>query len=177
MKLQQATKSNVKLKIGLSGASGSGKTYSALLLAYGMTKDWSNIAVIDTENGSSNLYAHLGPFHVYRLEPPYSPTRYIEAIRACENASMEVLIIDSITHEWKGAGGCLDMYSKAGGGFQDWAKLTPRHQAFIDAILQSTAHVITTVRSKTDYSMDAGPNGTVITSRPARYTALCPEEG
>ena len=72
---------------------------------------------------------------------------------------MEVIIVDSITHEWNGKGGCLELHEKLGGRFQDWAKITPRHQNFIDAILGSKCHVITTVRRKTDYSMDRDRNG------------------
>jgi hypothetical protein len=159
MQLQQAQRNQVKLRLGLSGASGFGKSYSALLLAYGITNDWSKIAIICTENNSASLYAHLGPFNVLSLNEPYSPERYIEAIRTCEKANMKVIIIDSITHEWNGKGGCLQIHEQLGGTFQMWAKVTPRHQAFIDAILKSTAHVITTVRSKIDYSMDLGSNG------------------
>ena len=159
MKLQQAQRHQVKLRLGLSGASGFGKTYSALLLAYGITNDWSKIAIIDTENNSASLYAHLGNFNVLSLNEPYSPERYVEAIKTCEKASMEVIIIDSITHEWNGKGGCLQIHEQLGGRFQDWARLTPRHQAFIDAILQSNCHIITTVRRKTDYSLDMNSNG------------------
>ncbi|WP_299097950.1 AAA family ATPase [uncultured Winogradskyella sp.] len=159
MKLQQAKRHQVKLRLGLSGASGFGKSMSALLLAYGITNDWSKIAVIDTENGSASLYSHLGNYNVLSLTEPFSPERYIEAIKTCENASIEVIIIDSITHEWSGKGGCLQIHEQLGGRFQDWAKLTPRHQAFIDAILQSKCHIITTVRKKIDYSMDRDSSG------------------
>jgi hypothetical protein len=159
MKLQQARRNEVKLRLGLSGASGFGKTYSALLLAYGITNDWSKIAIIDTENNSANLYAHLGSFNVLPLNEPYTPEQYINALKTCEKASMEVIIIDSITHEWQGKGGCLQIHEQLGGRFQDWAKVSPRHQAFIDAILQCTCHVVTTVRSKIDYSMDSSSNG------------------
>lgn len=159
MKLQQAKKEQVKLRIGLSGASGFGKTYSALLLAYGITNDWSKIAVIDTENGSANLYAELGNYNTVALHAPYAPERYIEAIELCEKAQIEVVVIDSITHEWSGTGGCLQIQEQLGGRFQDWAKVTPRHQAFIDKILQSNCHIITTVRRKIDYSLDVNSNG------------------
>ncbi|WP_338732134.1 AAA family ATPase [Mangrovimonas cancribranchiae] len=159
MKLLKVKKSNVKLRIGLSGASGFGKTYSALLLAHGITSDWSKVAVIDTENGSANLYSDLGDFNVLELDAPYSPERYITAIETCEKANIEVIIIDSISHEWNGKGGCLQIQEQLGGRFQDWAKVTPRHQAFIDKILESTSHVITTVRRKVDYSMDVHKNG------------------
>jgi hypothetical protein len=159
MQLQQAQRHQVKLRLGLSGASGFGKSYSALLLAYGITNDWSKIAIIDTENNSASLYSHLGNYNVLTLNAPYSPERYIEAINTCERASMEVIIIDSITHEWSGKGGCLQIHEDLGGTFQMWAKVTPRHQAFIDAILGSKSHIITTVRRKMDYSLDVTSNG------------------
>lgn len=159
MKLEQAKKQQVKLRVGISSPSGFGKTYSALLLAFGIAQDWKKIAVIDTENSSASLYSALGDYNTLNLEPPYSPERYIEAIRTAENAKMEVVIIDSITHEWTGKGGCLQIHEQLGGRFVDWAKITPRHQALIDAILQSKCHVITTVRKKIDYSMDKDSNG------------------
>ncbi|HLV64122.1 AAA family ATPase [Galbibacter sp.] len=161
MKLQTAQRQQVRLKIGLSGASGFGKTYSALLIAYGITQDWTKIAIIDTENKSASLYAHLGNYNVLELNVPYSPERYIEAIKYCENANMEVIIIDSISHEWQGKGGCLEIHEKLGGRFQDWAKITPRHTAFIDTILQSKCHIITTARRKIEYSLDTDQNGKV----------------
>ena len=159
MKLQKAKRNQVKLRIGLSGASGFGKTYSALLLAHGITNDWSKIAVIDTENNSASLYAHLGDFNVLQLTEPFSPERYVEAIKTCEGGSIEVIILDSITHEWQGKGGCLQIHEKLGGRFQDWAKVSPRHQGFVDAILNSSCNVITTTRRKIDYSLDMGSNG------------------
>ncbi|MEJ4088460.1 AAA family ATPase [Galbibacter orientalis] len=161
MRLQTAQRQQVRLKIGLSGASGFGKTYSALLIAYGITQDWSKIALIDTENGSGSLYAHLGNYNVLELNAPYSPERYIEAIKYCEKAKMEVIIIDSISHEWQGKGGCLEIHEKLGGRFQDWSKITPRHAAFIDSILQSNCHIITTARRKIEYSLDTDQNGKV----------------
>ena len=159
MQLKQSKRSNVKLRIGISGPSGFGKTTSALLLAHGLTNDWSKIAVIDTENSSASLYSHLGNYNVLDLQAPFSPERYIEAIEVCEKAGIEVCILDSITHEWSGTGGCLQIQEQLGGRFQDWAKVTPRHQAFIDKILQSNCHIITTTRRKIDYSLDVGSNG------------------
>ncbi|SDL83581.1 signal recognition particle subunit FFH/SRP54 (srp54) [Salinimicrobium catena] len=159
MKLQQAQRSQVKLRIGLSGPSGYGKTYSALLLAYGITNDWGKIAVIDTENNSASLYSHLGQFNVLNLDEPYTPARYIQAIKLCEEAGMEVIIVDSISHEWSGKGGCLEMHEQLGGRFQDWSKVTPEHNKFIDALVQSSSHVIATTRRKVDYSLDRDMNG------------------
>lgn len=159
MQLQKAERQQVKLRIGISGASGFGKTYSALLLAYGITNDYSKIAVIDTENGSASLYAHLGGFNVINLNGPYPPENYIKAIELCEKSGIQVIVIDSVSHEWNGVGGCLEIHEKLGGRFQDWSKVSPRHQAFIDKILQSSCHIITTTRRKVDYSMETESNG------------------
>jgi len=162
MQLRQATKQQVKLRLGIAGPSGSGKTYSALLLASGMAM-WDKIALIDTENGSGELYSDLGNYNVITLTAPYTPEKYIEAIRICEDAGMEVIIIDSVTHEWDGEGGLLEVHSKMlGNSFTNWSKITPRHNQFIQAIVQSKCHVITTVRKKQDYDMTQSEGKTKI---------------
>lgn len=163
LQLRKAERQKAKLRIGMSGPSGSGKTYSSLLLASGMTS-WDKIALIDTENGSGELYADLGEYNVITLTAPYSPERYIEAIKVCEDAGMEVIIIDSATHEWDGEGGCLDIHGRMpGNSFANWAKITPRHNAFINAILQSSCHIITTTRRKQDYDMTQNNGKTTVT--------------
>ena len=142
MKLQIANRQKVKMKMALQGPSGSGKTFSALLLAFGFCGDWSKIAVIDSENNSSALYADLGKFMVLSLEAPFTPERYIEAINVCEAAAMKVIIIDSISHEWEGAGGILETHSNmTGNSYTNWSKLTPRHNSFVQQILQSSVHI------------------------------------
>lgn len=151
--IRTAERSKTKIRIGLAGPSGSGKTYSALLMAHGIAGNWENVYIIDTENGSADLYSDMGNFNVLTLEKPFSPDRYVEAIQACEKAGAEVIIVDSITHEWSGEGGCLQIQEQLGGRFQDWAKVTPMHNRFVSTLLASKAHVITTVRSKTDYQM------------------------
>lgn len=161
MQLRKATRKKAKIRLGLSAVSGGGKTYSAILVAKGLCGDLSKVAIIDTENGSADLYAHLGDFNVLPLTAPFTPERYIEAIRSCEKAGMEVIIVDSISHEWDGKGGCLEIVEGLGGKYQDWAKVTPRHQAFLEAILHSPCHVITTVRRKQDYEMVKDGNGKV----------------
>jgi hypothetical protein len=161
MQLRKATRQKAKIRLGLSGVSGGGKTFSALLIAKGICGDWSKIAIIDSENNSADLYAHLGDYNVLPITAPFSPEKYVEAIKACEKAGMEVIIVDSITHEWDGKGGCLEIVESLGGKYQDWAKVTPRHQAFIDAIIQSPCHMITTVRRKQDYEMIKDGNGKV----------------
>ncbi|WP_332913932.1 AAA family ATPase [Algoriphagus boritolerans] len=107
--------------------SGAGKTYSSLLLAYGLTTNWTKIAVIDTENQSADLYANLGQYNVISISSPHTPEKYVEAIEICENAGMEVIVIDSISHEWETL---LDIQSNMpGNSFTNWAKITPRHNA------------------------------------------------
>ncbi len=165
MELRKATRSQAKLRVGVTGPSGSGKTYSSLLIARGLTDSWEKIAVIDTENGSGELYSNLGDYNVLTLNAPYSPEKYVEAIKSCEEAGMEVIIIDSTSHEWDGPGGCLEIQEKLGGKFQDWAKVTPRHRAFIDAILKSPCHIVTTNRKKQDWSMEKDGNGKTTVSK------------
>ncbi len=99
MQLRQSMRRATKMRLALAGASGSGKTYLSLLIAYGMTGDWSKIAVIDSENCSADLYVHLGGYQVLTLDN-YAPETYIEAISICEQAGAEVIIIDSISHCW-----------------------------------------------------------------------------
>jgi len=156
MEIRKAARQKAKLRVGVSGPSGSGKSYSAILIANGIASDKSKVAIIDTENGSADLYADLGDFSVIRLEAPYSPERYVEAINSIEKAGFEVVIIDSVTHEWDGKGGCLesnDLLGQTrfkGNTWAAWSVTTPRHQKFIEAITTSPLHVITTARSKTD---------------------------
>jgi hypothetical protein len=149
---KKAIKSKSKLRLLLEGVSGSGKTYSSLMLANTLGK---KIAVIDTEKGSASLYGKKFAFDECELLPPYTPEKYIEAIKFAEKSGYDVLIIDSVTHEWSGDGGVLDIHSKmTGNSYTNWAKLTPRHNKFIEAILQSNMHIIATARAKTDYVLE-----------------------
>lgn len=83
MQLRKSSKKQAKIKLALQGCAGSGKTYSALLLAYGLCGDWTKIAVIDSENNSADLYAHLGQYNVLPLEGKYDPETYLDAIKVC----------------------------------------------------------------------------------------------
>jgi hypothetical protein len=153
VQFSKAVRKRAKLRLALTGPSGSGKTYGALMLAKGIG---GKIAVIDSEHGSASLYAHLADFDTLELAPPYSPERYIEAIKAAERAGYDVIVIDSTTHEWSGSGGCLEINEHTanakfrGNTWSAWNETTPRHRAFIDAMLQSSAHIIATGRSKTE---------------------------
>lgn len=159
MQLQKATRKKSKLRLNISGPSGSGKTYSALKMAKGLVGDWSKIAVIDTEAGSASLYEHLGEFNTIDLQSPYTPERYIEAIDACIRGGMDCIIIDSSTHEWNGEGGCIEINEKLaqtkfkGNTWSAWSQTTPRHDAFVNKVLQSPIHFITCTRSKMETVM------------------------
>ncbi len=157
MQLQTAQRKRAKIKMAIQSPSGGGKSFSSLLIAKGLTNgDFSKVAVIDSENGSSNLYAHLGEYNVLPINPPYTPEKYIEAITVCENAGMEVIIMDSISHAWDEL---LDFHSKlAGNSFTNWHKVTPRQKAFVDKILQCNAHIIATMRTKQDYVIQQNDN-------------------
>jgi hypothetical protein len=152
MIIQKASRKRAKIRLAIQGPSGSGKTYGALLVALGLCNDFTKVCVIDTENSSAELYAHLGEYNTIQLAAPFPPEKFIEAIQVCEVAGMEVIIIDSASHEWDGIGGILDIHSNIpGNSFTAWAKVTPRHNAFVQCILNCSCHVITTVRSKQDY--------------------------
>lgn len=157
MSFQKAVKKQAKLKIGLSGPSGAGKTYSALKIASGMSS--KRIALIDTENRSASLYADEFDFDSNELDPPYTVDKYINAItEAIESNKYDVLIVDSITHQWAGEGGILNqkeiLDSRPGSNhWTNWAKLTPEQERFKNAILHSNIHMICTMRSKQEHAM------------------------
>jgi hypothetical protein len=125
--------------------------------------------VIDTEQGSSDMYDELHEFDVVDLGPPFTPERYIECITACENAGYDIIIVDSITHEWNGKGGCLELVDEIarakfkGNTWSAYSEITPRHRAFIDAMLRSKAHIIATARAKTETAqVDEGRRKRVV---------------
>ena len=160
MKFTAAVRKKAKARIGLSGPSGSGKTYSALLLASGLGQ---RIAVIDTEKGPASLYAGLPgipAFDPLALAAPYTPARCIEALSASAEAGYDVTIIDGITPEWSGVGGCLELVDQVanakyrGNSWSAWNDITPRHRKFIDAMLNHPGHLIATMRSKTETAQE-----------------------
>ena len=153
MQFQKAERKKSKLRLALTGPSGSGKTYGALLVAKGLG---GKIAVIDTEKGSAALYSHLVDFDVLDLEPPYTPERYRQAVKLAVENGYGVVIIDSITHEWSGSGGCLELNEETarakyrGNTWSAWNETKARHRALIDDLLVCPSHVIVTMRSKTE---------------------------
>ncbi|GAA4335009.1 hypothetical protein [Flaviaesturariibacter amylovorans] len=147
MKLNPATQKKQKLRLSLEGQTYTGKTLSALLVSYGLAKDWSKTAIIDTEHHSASFYNWLGPFNTIQISAPYRTEKYIDAIDLCESAGIEVIIVDSISPEWVGEGGILDVYcSTPGSRAQKRNNAFPQHHAFMSYLLESTAHIITTVR-------------------------------
>ena len=165
---KRAVRSKSKLRLGITGPSGSGKTLGALIIAKALAAAGNGrIAVIDSEKGSASLYASplkLGngetfyppEFDVLELEAPYTPEKYRDAVKAASQAGYEVCIIDSMTHEWSGIGGCLELVDQIaqakyrGNSWSAWNDVTPRHRDFIDTTLQTPMHIIGTMRSKTE---------------------------
>jgi hypothetical protein len=155
---RKAERRQVKLRLAICGPAGSGKTYSALLIAQGLAPG-GRVALIDTERGSGELYADLAAYDVAPLEPPYTPARYIELIRTAEQARYQVLILDGLSHAWAGVGGLLEMHDRAtaanknGNSFDAWREVTPKHNALVDTILGADLHIIATLRTKTAYDL------------------------
>ena len=154
---KRATKAQAKLRLGLIGPAGSGKTMTAIRIAHGLG---GRVAVIDTERGSASLYAgERGlAFDVLELET-YEADRFIDAIREAEQAGYDVLIIDSLSHAWAGKGGILEFVDNAakrsgGGSFSGWRDATPRHNQLVDAILGAKLHIICTLRSKVEHVIE-----------------------
>ncbi len=161
MAYAKAVRHRVNLKIALIGPSGSGKTYSALRLARGIAGKKERIALLDTENDRGLYYADEFDYDHDKLSAPYTPERYIAKIDEAVREGYKVLIIDSITHEWNGVGGCLEMVDKLPGknSYTKWAKITPRHNAFIEKVIQSPIHIIVTIRGKDQYVLEQDERG------------------
>ena len=158
MPFVKATTFSPKLRMALSGPPGSGKTYTALKIATAMK--CKTIAVIDTENASAAKYRHDFNFDVGVLEI-FSPLAYVAEIEEAEKAGYDIIIIDSLSHAWDGEGGALEMADKAAKryktSFQAWGDVTPLHRQLIKAITGCKAHVIATMRSKTEYAVEQQP--------------------
>ena len=160
---RRAEKKKVKLKMGIQGPSGGGKTWGALSLAANLWPG-AKICVIDTENGSAELYADHFQFDTIPLGPPFHTDRYIGAIEAIVKHGYDVCIIDQISHQWDGEGGILrrkgELDSRPGANsWTNWEKFTPEHQRFKEAIVQAPIHIIATMRAKQDYILETNDKG------------------
>lgn len=153
MAFQKAVRKNVYVKILLSGPSGSGKTYSALRLATGIAKaTGKRIAAVDTESGRIRYYADEFDFDDMQIEDPFEPEKFIRAIQDAVDCGYGVIVLDSLSHEWDY---CVKVHSKMPGNtYTNWAKVTPRHDAFVEALINSKIHIIGTVRGKDEYTME-----------------------
>lgn len=165
---QPASKESVLIRALFDGVSWSGKTYSALLLATGLCPAGKKIGFIDTESRASRDYADKFNFIVMDLNPPYTPQRYEEAIRAlfAQYSDIGVLVVDSISHEWDGIGGTIeskDLYDrslesqgKKVNTFATWGAFTAAHNRFFQFINTVPCHLIATCRAKTTYEIIKG---------------------
>ena len=168
---ETVTRKKAKLRMALTGVSGAGKTLSALYIAYGITGDWSKIALIDTEHERARFYADrsdlgTGEFLYAPFEPPYSPMRYKEFVLqgALAVGSDGVVIIDSFTHAWNNTGGILDIkeqISKQSGknSYTAWFEAGKEQNDLVNSILAVDCHTIVTMRSKMDYAMQENEKG------------------
>ncbi len=154
MEFRKAEKRKAKLRLGITGAAGSGKTYGALLIAKGLG---GKTVLLDTENGSGDLYATLFDYDVGAIQAPYTIDKYIEGIKQAESLGYDIIIIDSLSHAWAGEGGLLEQVdniaagSRSGNSYTAWRQVTPQHNKLIETMLNSPCHIIATMRSKTEY--------------------------
>lgn len=141
MKLEIATKRKQKMRLALMGKAGSGKTYSALLLAYGLCGDWRKIAIIDTEDKSASLYSHLGAYNTIEINSPFHPSMFMEAVDLAQSSNKEVIIIDSLSAEWIGEGGVHQWMNDP-----SWKEVIHEHRQLLSQITSARCHIICTVR-------------------------------
>lgn len=165
-KVGKAVREKVYTKIALMAPSGGGKTYSALRLATGMAEELEKVSgkkpkilMANTESFRGRYYANEFDYDIIDLTPPYIPEQFVEAIDFAVSEGYDILIMDSTSHEWEGKGGCLELHQKAGGKYQDWKYVTPRHDAFINKLASSPIHIIATMRGKDQYEMEKDDKG------------------
>ena len=171
---QTVTRKKSKVRLALVGPSGSGKTLSALYLAYGITGDWSKIALIDTEHERGRFYAqredlNTGEFLYASLTPPYSPERYIELVNEAQSAVGKdgVIIIDSFSHAWDNEGGVLDIKDKIVSttnmnDYTAWNEAGRVQNNLVNSILSVDCHTIVTMRTKMAYTLEQNEKGKMV---------------
>lgn len=151
LEIREAKREGARLVVGIAGVSGSGKTYSALKLGYGLAnRDSRKLGFLDCENKRGSLYADLfkPSFLIGDLYAPFSPQRYIEAISEFQSAGVEVLVIDSVTHEWEGPGGADEIANGGNSKMPNWKLAKREHKRFVNALLMCDMHVITCIRAR-----------------------------
>lgn len=155
LKIKKAVKEESKLRLALIGPAGSGKTYSALEIATSLVPG-GKILLACSERGSAKKYADIFNFDIVELED-FSPLTYAAFCKLVEAEGYDVGVIDSLSHAWMGKNGALeqvDKRSKGGNSFNAWRDVTPQHNEMVDAILRCNAHIIVTMRTKTEYVID-----------------------
>ena len=168
LNIRKAERAGARLVVGIAGVSGSGKTFTALQLAWGLAGgDASKVGLLDTENRRGSLYADIlkgkggkvHPFLIGDLDAPFSPQRYIDAILEFQAAGVEVLVIDSVSHEWAGLGGVLDIVDSHQKSIHGWKAAKPEHKRFMNTMLQCDMHIIVCIRAanKTDWKDPKNP--------------------
>jgi hypothetical protein len=179
MQIKKAVRQKIWLKIAVTGATGSGKTYGALALAKGISED-GRVCVIDSENASASYYAGetdepgKWAFDKIELEAPFTPQKYLEAIQAAIDADYKTIVIDSLTHEWNASGGALDIKAQKdranphSNSFTNWNDIKQIHNKFIEKLLQSQVHIIVTLRSKMAYVLEEYTEAGKTKTRPRK---------
>lgn len=174
MAFQKVQRKSAKMRVALAGPSGAGKTLSALYLAYGVTKDWGKIALIDTEHGRGQFYGNrsdleVGEYLYQELTPPFTAERYIAIAKEAQQAvgTGGVVIIDSFSHAWEGEGGVLDfkesIEQQAGkNSFTAWNDAGKKQNMLINSLLSLDCHVIVTMRTKMAYTMEQNERGKTV---------------
>lgn len=165
--IKKATKTQSRGRIALVGPAGSGKTYTGLVWARAIAGDSGRILCVDTERGSASKYSGepgIGDFDVIELDT-HEPATYVEALKLGAVEGYDVIVVDSLSHAWSGRGGALEQVdraaarSRSGNSFGAWREVTPMHNALVDALLTSPAHVIVTMRAKTEYVLETDQKG------------------
>lgn len=158
--VKKAKREKIYVKVALMAPSGGGKTYGSLRLATGMAQEIeketgkkAKILLANTEQKRGYYYANEFDYDIVDIDAPHEPEKYVDLIDFAVQEGYDILIIDSSSHEWEGKGGCLELQQKAGGTYQSWSKVTPRHNKFINAIADSPIHLIATMRGKDQYEM------------------------
>ncbi|MEU7240254.1 ATP-binding protein [Streptomyces sparsogenes] len=159
-----ATKDKAKARIAIQGVSGSGKTWTSLSTAHGLAEG-QRFAVIDTERGAASLYVGINgiQFDVLQMHR-YDPRDLVKALAAAAQAGYGVVLIDSLSHFWKGTDGTLEQVDKAksrygGNSFAGWKEGTPMQNDMIDALLAYPGHVVVTMRSHTEWVLQENERG------------------
>lgn len=164
--VKKAKREKIYVKVALMAPSGGGKTYGSLRLSKGMAEEIkketgkdAKILMVNTEQKRGYYYANEFDYDIVDLEAPYEPEKFVDVIKFAQDEGYDILILDSTSPEWDGAGGCLELQQKAGGTYQAWGKITPRHDRFIHAIADSPMHIIATMRGKDQYEMNTDEKG------------------